>query len=116
MNTPSSNFKFSFLGALLNLFFKPKPPTPAPSRVVPPDNAIEPVHIVTARVMLVIYNPVMDPVSGVKLSQFMHWQSPDDLANAYIQDILERAIYRVIQVTPGGQGIEAIRVLVDIQE
>ena len=99
MNIPSRNSKPSLLRALLNLIFKPKPPTPG--RVVPPDNAIEPVHSVTSRVLLAIYNPVMDPVSGVKLSQLMQWQSPDDLAHAYIQDILETsggmARYQIVQ-------------------
>jgi hypothetical protein len=100
MNNPSGNSKPSLLGTLLKLFSKPKPTlTPAP--VVPPDNTIEPVRIVTARVLLVVYNPIMDPASGVKLSQFMHWQSPDDLANGYIQDILEtsggNARYQIVQ-------------------
>ncbi len=45
--------------------------------------------MVTSRVMLVIFDPVMDKTTGVTLSQSMQWQSPDDLANACIQDILE---------------------------
>jgi len=99
MNNPSGNSRSSLLGDLLKLFSKPKYPTPG--RVVPPDNTIEPVRIVTARVLLVIYDPVMDPVSGVKLSQLMQWQPPDDLANAYIHDILETsgglARYQIVQ-------------------
>jgi hypothetical protein len=99
MNNPSGNSRSSFLGALLKAFRKPKPPIPG--RIIPPDNTTEPLRIVTSRVMLVIYDPVMDPVSGVKLSQFMKWQRPDDLANAYIHDILEAsgglARYQVVQ-------------------
>ncbi len=99
MSNPSGNSKPSFLDTLLKLFSSPKPPTPV--RVVPPDNTTEPVRIVTARVLLVIYDPVMDPTSGVKLSEFMHWQRPDDLVNAYIQDIQETsggmARYQVVQ-------------------
>jgi hypothetical protein len=87
MKNPSGNSIFSLLSWLRRLFGKPKPPTPV--HFVPPDNTIEPVRMVTARVLLVIYDPVMDPVSGVKLSQLMEWQSPDDMANACIQDILE---------------------------
>jgi hypothetical protein len=93
------NPKASLLDMLLKLFGRPRPATPM--RVVPPDNNIEPARIVTARVLLVIYNPVMDPASGVKLSQFMGWQSPDDLANGYIQDILKTsggmARYQIVQ-------------------
>ena len=46
-------------------------------------------RVVTTRVLLIIYDPIMDPASGIKLSQFMKWQSPDDLVNTCIQDILE---------------------------
>ena len=99
MNNPSGNSKSSLLGALLKLFRYPK--SPSAGRVVPPDNTTEPVRIVTARVLLVIYDPVMDPASGVKLSQLMQWQPPDDLVNAYIHDILETsggmARYQIIQ-------------------
>ena len=101
MNNPSSNSKPSLLDVLLRLFRKLNLSAPASNIVIPPDNTTEPVHIVTARVLLVIYDPLMDPVSGVKLSQFMHWHSPDDLVNAFIQDILETsagmARYQVVQ-------------------
>jgi hypothetical protein len=99
MDNPSGNSASSLLGALLRLFGRPK--SPPPRRVIPPDNPIEPVRIVTTRVLLVIYDPVMDPASGIKLSQLMKWRSPDDLANAYIQDILETsgglARYQIVQ-------------------
>ncbi len=99
MTNPTDKYKLSPMEALFRMFKRPKATLPA--HVVPPDNTIEPVHIVTSRVLLVIYNPVMDPVSGIKLSQFMHWQSPDDLANGYIQDILETsggmARYQIVQ-------------------
>jgi len=43
----------------------------------------------------------MDPASGVKLSKVMQWQRPDDLATAYIHDILETsggmARYQIVQ-------------------
>lgn len=99
MYNSSGNSKSSLLGALLKLFRYPK--SPSAGRVVPPDNTTEPVRIVTARVLLAIYDPVMDPASGVKLSQLMQWQPPDDLANAYIHDILETsggmARYQIVQ-------------------
>jgi len=88
MNNPSGKPRPSLLDAFLKLFGKPKPRV-IPGRVAPPDNTTEPARIVTARVLLVIYDPVMEPASGIKLSQFMQWQAPDDLANACIQDILK---------------------------
>ena len=87
MNSPSGKSKLSFLSWLLRLFRRPTPPTPV--HVVPPDNTTEPVRIMTTRVLLAIFNPVMDKATGVTLSRLMQWQSPDDLANACIQEILE---------------------------
>ena len=62
----------------------------APSQpTVPPDNTTEPARIETSRVLLVIYNPVMEAASGRTVIQTMNWNNPDDLANTFIQDILE---------------------------
>ncbi len=55
----------------------------------PVNSSIEPLRIVTTHVMLVIYDPVVDPASGKKLSQYMNWNPPDALANTFIQDVLE---------------------------
>jgi hypothetical protein len=87
MNNPTGGSKLSFLSWLLRLFRRSPPP--APIHVVPPDNTFEPVRIVTTRVLLAIFDPVMDKATGVTLSRLMEWHSPDDLANACIQDILE---------------------------
>ena len=93
MNNSSGNSGGSFWEILLRLFNLQKKPAPATVPPVKPaglpDNTTEPARIVTARVLLVIYNPVVDPVTGTKLSQFMKWQDPDILANAYIQAIME---------------------------
>jgi hypothetical protein len=88
MTNPSANSKPSLWEKFLNLFKRPKP-SAHPAQVVPLDNNMEPARMVTSRVLLAIYDPVMDPASEVKLSQFMGWHSPDQLANACIQDILE---------------------------
>lgn len=77
-----------FLLGLLGISHGPVNPPPAPP-AVPPDNTTEPVRIVTSHVLLVIYDPVMDPASGTKLSQFMNWNRPDDLINGFIQDTLD---------------------------
>ena len=51
--------------------------------------------------MLVIYNPIMDPETGARMVQTMHWNDPDNLANTFIQDILETsgglAHYQIVQ-------------------
>jgi hypothetical protein len=68
---------------------------------IPPDNTTEPLRIVTSRVLLVIYDPIMDTASGKKLSQAMNWNRPDDLTNAFIQEILTDsgglARYQIVQ-------------------
>jgi hypothetical protein len=88
MKNSSGNPRISFWDFLRRLFGGFKPPSPV-QQVVHPDNTTEPARIVTARVLLVIYNPIMDAASGTKLIQMMHWNNPDDLANTFIQDILE---------------------------
>ena len=92
MNAPSGNKKPSFWDFLLSLFsgLKPSGGTVTPPKpVIPPDNTTEPARIETVRVLLVIYNPVMDAASGTKIIQSMNWNNPDDLSNTFIQDILE---------------------------
>ncbi len=90
MTNPTGNQKTSFFEMLLRFFglFKGDDSTP-PQPVVPPDSTTEPVRIITSHVLLVIYDPVMDAASGLKLSEKMHWNRPDDLANSFIEDIIE---------------------------
>jgi hypothetical protein len=99
MTNSFGNSKPSLMDKLRKMFGQPALATSG--RVFPPDNTLEPARIVTSRVLLVIYNPVMEPSSGVKLSQSMGWHSPDELANGYIQDILEisggMARYQIVQ-------------------
>jgi hypothetical protein len=92
MGNSSGNKKSSFLDFLRGLLDSLKflGSVARPTRpVVPPDNTTEPARIVTSRVLFVIYNPVMDYATGTGLIQTKHWNNPDNLANAFIQDILE---------------------------
>jgi hypothetical protein len=90
----SSGSSGSFIGSILDFILrllgasKPTPTPTPPQPVVPPDNTTEPVRIVTSRLLLVVYDPIMDQ-AGTKLSQLMNWNDPDTLANGFIQDILE---------------------------
>jgi hypothetical protein len=88
MPSSSGNPRPSLWDFLLNLI-NPKP-SPVPQKPpVPADNTTEPVKIATPRVLLVIYNPVMDPASGTRLSTLMNWYRPEDLVTGFIQDILQ---------------------------
>lgn len=57
--------------------------------IVPADNLFEPAKIITSQVLLVVYDPVMDPVTGNKLTTLMKWNSPGELVNVFIRDILQ---------------------------
>jgi len=103
MGNASGSRKGSILDFLRSLFGGIRTPVgkPPAGPAVPPDNTTEPAVIVTSKVLLVIYDPIMDAASGVKLSQQMNWNRPDDLANAFIQDIQEvsggLARYQIVQ-------------------
>ena len=68
----------------------PNPPTGGSTsgRANLPDNNNEPAQITSPKVLLLIYNPIMDAATGEKLAQTMNWGNPDDLANGFIGDIL----------------------------
>ncbi len=86
----SSGNQNSFWGSLLQWlgFSKPAGGNVPVQPGVPPDNSTEPARIISSHVLYVIYDPIMD-AAGTKLTAKMGWSRPDDLANSYIQDILE---------------------------
>jgi len=55
----------------------------------PKDSPSEPAQISRRKVLLIIYDPVMDPATGIKLSQKMNWKNPTDLVTGFMADILE---------------------------
>jgi hypothetical protein len=105
-NNPGNPFA-ALLNALKSIFKPGKPPTPGGAEIpqpgpgLPADNTSEPVRIITSRVMLVIYDPIMDPITGIKLSQKMGWNRVEALVNEFIADILAlstgMARYQVVQ-------------------
>jgi len=58
---------------------------PAP----PPDNETERAEAVTRRVLLIVYDPIMDAANNITLTRKMNWRSVDDLVNGYSADIAE---------------------------
>lgn len=54
-----------------------------------PDSPNEPAQIVNAKVLLLIYNPTVDAVTGKKLVEYMNWSRPDDLVGRFISDVLQ---------------------------
>jgi hypothetical protein len=82
---------------------KPLPPAPppAPLPTVPPDNTTEPAQIVTSKVLVIVYDPIVDSATGKRLSQHLGWSRADDLITSYVADITDKskglARYQIVQ-------------------
>lgn len=82
---------------VLSSFFKPKPGQPP----IPPDSLNEPAQITQSKVLLLVYDPVMDAASGRTLSQTQNWYRAADLVTGFMADILQAsgglARYQIVQ-------------------
>jgi hypothetical protein len=80
-----------FIDFLISLFSGKSQPRPQPQPIQPvePADPLQPAAIVTRKVLLVVYDPIVDPANSKKLSQAMNWYRPDSLNAAFISDILE---------------------------
>lgn len=81
----------NFFGALSKLF-KPK---------YPPDSISEPAQITKSKVLVIVYDPVMDKTTGKTLSQQMTWYRTTDLVNGFLADLSQisggLARYEIVQ-------------------
>ena len=63
-----------------------------------PGEVPEPISLKT---LVIVYDPVVDPSSGKRLSQYMHWNRVEDLAKGFMTDILQTsgglARYQIVQ-------------------
>lgn len=86
---------------LLNSIFGGKKPSQPNQPVTPITNTDEPAAVVSPRVLVITIDPIMDPVSGVKLSEQMKWARTEDMITAFTADILETsggmARYQIVQ-------------------
>jgi hypothetical protein len=85
---------FKFLEWLLSLF------RPAPKKT-PVDNTTEPAGITHSKVLLIVYDPIVDSSNQARLSRHMGWYDPSDLVAGFIADLLEvskgLAHYQIVQ-------------------
>lgn len=85
-----SNFFSTF-----SSFFTPSQPK------VPPDSLTEPAQITQSKVLLVVYDPIMDAASGKTLSQQQSWYRPTDLITSFMLDLMQvsagMARYQIVQ-------------------
>ena len=79
----------------------PPAPPPVPHPTAPADNTTEPAQVATSKVLVVVYDPVVDSATGKKLSQHFNWSRADDLITKYVDDITETskglARYQIVQ-------------------
>src|SRR5947208_15978448 len=76
---------------IFNSFFRrPKAsPPPASQPISALDNSDEAPQVTVLKTLVIVYDPVVDPKTGAKLSEFMHWNRVEDLAKGFITDILQ---------------------------
>lgn len=70
----------TLLDRILNLF--------RPARF-PADNNNEPAQITRSKVLVIVYDPIVDPAKGTTLSQQMKWYNTGDLLTQFMADMLE---------------------------
>jgi hypothetical protein len=78
----------SILDSFFSSFREPKPTPPSPLTLIP-DSDGEPPEQTILRTLVIVYEPSMDQNSGAKLSQYMRWNSVEELAKGYMSDVLQ---------------------------
>ena len=53
------------------------------------DSTDEPPQVTVLKTLVIVYDPVMETSTGTKLSQYMHWNSVEELAKGYMSDLLQ---------------------------
>lgn len=59
-------------------------PEPAPMPVF-----LEPAEVTQSKVLLIVYDPIIDQTNGITLSKKMNWHNVSDLVDGFIKDVLE---------------------------
>lgn len=79
----------NLLDIFSSLFGRRKPPAAPSKPVLPADSAGEPALITLSRVLVLVYDPVMDPATGRKLSETQNWYRVEELVPGFMADILK---------------------------
>ncbi len=88
---------------IFDSFFRRRKVSPPPSSqpINALDNSKEPPQVMVLKTLVIVYDPVVEPKTGQKLSEFMHWNRVEDLAKGFMTDILQTsgglARYQIIQ-------------------
>ena len=79
----------SLLEIIAALLGRKKPPSAPAKPVLPLDSTNEPAQLSLSRVLVLVYNPVVDSSTGRKLAESQGWYRIEDLATTYMADILK---------------------------
>jgi hypothetical protein len=92
------NLFWSIISFLASLFGR-KRPTPKPSP--PSHDTNEPARATESKVLVIVYDPVVDGSNNTRLSEFLGWNRPEHLASGFISDIsqysYDMARYQVVE-------------------
>ncbi len=102
MSNPRKSFWQLLLDFIASFFRRDETPTPAPPQPsIPPDNPDEPANVTISKILVIVYDPVMDQATGQKLSEQLGWGRVEDLATGFMSDILQNSYnmvhYQVIE-------------------
>jgi len=103
MSSSRGSFLQSLLDFIASLFGwnKPLPPQQPPVPSEPPDDPNEAALVTVSKVLLIVYDPVVDSVSGKKLSEKLNWNRADELVTEFRSDIVQdshgMARYEVVE-------------------
>ncbi len=87
----------NFLASLFRKRQVAPPPKPSPTGFDPH----EPAQVTQSKVLVIVYDPIVDPGSARTLSEYLGWHKTEDLASGFISDISqyshEMARYQVVE-------------------
>ena len=100
MSNPRKSIWRALLDFIASLFGGEKTPTSSQASI-PPDDPNEPAEVTVSKVLVIVYDPVMNEATGQKLSAQQGWQRIEDLATGFMADILQNsygmARYQVVE-------------------
>jgi hypothetical protein len=103
MSNSRKGFLQSLLDFIASLFGrkKPVPPPQPPVPSEPLDDPNEPAQVTISKVLVIVYDPVMDNTSGKKLSEHQGWKQTENLITEFMADIVQyshgMARYQVVE-------------------
>ena len=101
MSRSSTNFWKALFDLIAMIFGRKKTTETPPPPSAPVNDPDEPAQVTVSRVLVIVYDPLMDQVSGQKLSEHLGWGRTEDLATGFMAEILQTsygmARYQVVE-------------------